>query len=53
LKVNTESGSVFAQLKFEFDRLYEEGATKRRMMSISFHDRIGGTPAMVHAMENL
>ena len=39
------------QLKFEFDRLYEEGATKRRMMSISFHDRIGGTPAMVHAME--
>lgn len=40
-----------AQLKFEFDRLYEEGATKRRMMSISFHDRIGGTPAMVHAME--
>ncbi|WP_160137850.1 polysaccharide deacetylase family protein [Chryseobacterium sp. c4a] len=39
------------QLKFEFDRLYEEGGTKRRMMSISFHDRIGGTPAMVHAME--
>ncbi|WP_076594711.1 polysaccharide deacetylase family protein [Chryseobacterium sp. RU33C] len=40
-----------AQLKFEFDRLYEEGASKRRMMSISFHDRIGGTPAMVNAME--
>ncbi|MCQ9633500.1 polysaccharide deacetylase family protein [Chryseobacterium sp. WG23] len=40
-----------AQLKFEFDRLYEEGASKRRMMSISFHDRIGGTPAMIHAME--
>lgn len=40
-----------AQLKFEFDRLYEEGASKRRMMSISFHDRIGGTPAMVYAME--
>ncbi|SMC35214.1 polysaccharide deacetylase family protein [Chryseobacterium sp. YR221] len=39
------------QLKFEFDRLYEEGASKRRMMSISFHDRIGGTPAMIHAME--
>ena len=31
--------------------MYEEGASKRRMMSISFHDRIGGTPAMVHAME--
>ncbi|MCQ9639317.1 polysaccharide deacetylase family protein [Chryseobacterium sp. WG14] len=40
-----------AQLKFEFNRLYEEGASKRRMMSISFHDRIGGTPAMIHAME--
>lgn len=40
-----------AQLKFEFDCLYEEGASKRRMMSISFHDRIGGTPAMIHAME--
>lgn len=40
-----------AQLKFEFDQLYAEGAHKRRMMSISFHDRIGGTPAMVKAME--
>jgi peptidoglycan/xylan/chitin deacetylase (PgdA/CDA1 family) len=40
-----------AQLKMEFDQLYEEGATKRRMMSISFHDRIGGTPAMVRAMD--
>lgn len=39
------------QLKMEFDQLYEEGATKRRMMSISFHDRIGGQPAMVKAME--
>lgn len=40
-----------SQLKHEFDQLYAEGATKRRMMSISFHDRIGGTPAMVNAME--
>lgn len=40
-----------AQLKMEFDQLYEEGATKRRMMSISFHDRIGGSPAMVKAMD--
>lgn len=40
-----------SQLKYEFDQLYVEGAIKRRMMSISFHDRIGGTPAMVHAME--
>ncbi len=40
-----------AQLKMEFDQLYEEGAFRRRMMSISFHDRIGGAPAMVRAMD--
>ncbi|MDX6191709.1 polysaccharide deacetylase family protein [Flavobacterium sp. Fl-318] len=39
------------QLKLEFDQLYKEGTTKRRMMSISFHDRIGGSPAVVNAME--
>ncbi len=38
-------------LKLEFDQLYSEGATRRRMMSISLHDRIGGTPAMVKAMD--
>jgi peptidoglycan/xylan/chitin deacetylase (PgdA/CDA1 family) len=40
-----------SQLKMEFDQLYAEGATKRRMMSIAFHDRIGGTPAVMNAME--
>jgi peptidoglycan/xylan/chitin deacetylase (PgdA/CDA1 family) len=40
-----------AQLKLEFDQLYAEGATKRRMMSVSLHDRIGGTPAMVNVMD--
>lgn len=40
-----------SQLKHEFDQLYAEAAGQRRMMSISFHDRIGGTPAMVKAME--
>lgn len=40
-----------SQLKSEFDQLYAESAARRRMMSISFHDRIGGTPAVVHAME--
>ena len=29
-------------LKDEFDQLYEEGATRRRMMVIGFHDRING-----------
>jgi len=41
-----------SQLKMEFDQLYEEGRTKRRMMSISLHDRIGGTPAVVKAMDD-
>lgn len=40
-----------AQLKLEFDQLYAEGSTKRRMMSISLHDRIGGTPAVVKVMD--
>ena len=30
------------QLKDEFDQLYQEGAARRRMMSISLHDRISG-----------
>jgi peptidoglycan/xylan/chitin deacetylase (PgdA/CDA1 family) len=40
-----------SQLKNEVDQLYAEGAKRRRMMSISLHDRIGGTPAMTRAMD--
>lgn len=40
-----------AQLKAEFDQLYAEGTTKRRMMSISLHDRIGGQPAIVKILD--
>lgn len=40
-----------SQLKREFDYLYQEGASKRRMMSISFHDRMGGTPAIANVTE--
>lgn len=40
-----------AQLKAEFDQLYAEGATQRRMMSISLHDRIGGTPSIVNVVD--
>jgi hypothetical protein len=40
-----------SQLKREFDYLYKEGASKRRMMSISFHDRMGGTPAIASITE--
>lgn len=39
------------QVKMEFDQLYQEAAIKRRQLSISFHDRIGGTPQMVNATE--
>ncbi|MDB6080661.1 MAG: polysaccharide deacetylase [Akkermansiaceae bacterium] len=45
------SGQFLEQLKHEFDQLYAEGATRRRQMSISTHDRIGGTPAMVRVMD--
>lgn len=38
------------QLKDEFDQLYEEAGTRRRMMSISTHDRIGGTPQIVRVL---
>jgi len=39
------------QLKAEFDQLYMEGADKRRMMSVSLHDRIGGSPAIVKVVD--
>lgn len=48
---NFSADRFLAQLKLEFDQLYSEGAKKRRMMSVSLHDRIGGTPAMVRAMD--
>jgi peptidoglycan/xylan/chitin deacetylase (PgdA/CDA1 family) len=39
------------QIKLDFDQLYEEGSSKRRMMSISAHDRISGSPAMVRVWD--
>ncbi len=48
------SADQFAQqVRAEFDQLYKEGATRRRQMSISFHDRIGGTPQMVKVTYDL
>ena len=41
------------QVKMEFDQLYAEGEYRRRQMSVSFHDRIGGTPQMVSAAREL
>ncbi|MBC9913013.1 polysaccharide deacetylase family protein [Chitinophaga varians] len=46
---NFSAGQFVEQVKMEFDQLYLESAQRRRQMSISFHDRIGGTPQMVKA----
>ncbi|MEN2425207.1 polysaccharide deacetylase family protein [Chromobacterium vaccinii] len=43
--------AYLADLKAEFDLLYQEAGHRRRMMSISTHDRISGTPARVKALE--
>ncbi len=47
---NTEAYA--ADLKREFDVLYEEGAHRRRMMSVSAHDRIAGRPARMRVLED-
>jgi len=47
------TGAAYTQeLKDEFDVLYEEGKTRRRMMSLSAHDRLAGSPARVKALDN-
>jgi len=48
---NWSPDQYLAQLKAEFDQLYAEGANKRRMMSVSLHDRIGGAPSIVHVVD--
>ncbi|HEY4417713.1 MAG TPA: polysaccharide deacetylase family protein [Verrucomicrobiae bacterium] len=39
-------------LKDDFDVLYNEAATRRRLMSLSTHDRISGTPGRVKVIED-
>ena len=50
---NFSTEQFVSQVKMEFDQLYEEAENNRRQMSISFHDRIGGTPQMVQATKEL
>jgi peptidoglycan/xylan/chitin deacetylase (PgdA/CDA1 family) len=38
-------------LKAEFDALYAEAGTRRRMMSVSAHDRIAGRPSRANVLE--
>ena len=40
-----------SELKYQFDQLYAEAATRRRMMSVSAHDRITGRPARTRVLE--
>ena len=45
------TAAAFGQeLRDEFDQLYAEAAVRRRMMSVSLHDRIGGTPARIKVL---
>ncbi|MCP3098302.1 hypothetical protein LZ198_05345 [Myxococcus sp. K15C18031901] len=39
------------ELRLEFDALDAEAATRRRMMSISVHDRIAGRPGRARVLE--
>ena len=48
---NFSADAFYKTLKYEFDQLYSEGELRRRQMSISIHDRIGGTPAVVRALD--
>lgn len=50
---NFSVDQFYHQVKMEFDQLYVESEFKRRQMSISFHDRIGGTPQMVKAAHEI
>lgn len=46
-----DTAGFAADLKYEFDALYEEAATRRRLMSVSVHDRIGGRPGRARVLE--
>ncbi|TWR24977.1 polysaccharide deacetylase family protein [Mucilaginibacter achroorhodeus] len=50
---NFSPDQYLTQIKMEFDQLYEEAATRRRMLSVTFHDRVSGTPQMVRAATEL
>lgn len=50
---NFSADQFLNQVKMEFDQLYAESEFRRRQLSVSFHDRIGGTPQMVQAAKEL
>ncbi|WP_442964695.1 polysaccharide deacetylase family protein [Pseudomonas sp. GCEP-101] len=48
---NYSPQQFLAQIRGEFDQLYEEAGNRRRMMSLSAHDRISGTPQMARVWD--
>ncbi|MEA1649775.1 polysaccharide deacetylase family protein [Nitrospirillum sp. BR 11164] len=48
---NYTPNQFLEQVTLDFDQLYEEAGHRRRMMSISAHDRISGTPQMVRVWD--
>lgn len=50
---NYSPDQFMTQVKMEFDQLYEESATRRRQLSLTFHDRVSGTPQLVKAATEL
>ena len=48
---NFSTQDYAGDLKREFDMLYTESAKRRRMMSVSAHDRIAGRPARTQVLE--
>jgi peptidoglycan/xylan/chitin deacetylase (PgdA/CDA1 family) len=48
---NYSPSKFIEQIKMDFDQLYDEAAHRRRMMSVSAHDRISGSPQMVRAWD--
>lgn len=50
---NFSADQFLSQVKMEFDQLYAESEFRRRQMSVSFHDRIGGSPQLVKAAAEL
>ncbi|CDG81623.1 polysaccharide deacetylase family protein [Janthinobacterium agaricidamnosum] len=49
---NYSPSQFLEQITFDFDQLYEEAGTRRRMMSVSAHDRISGAPHMVKVWDS-
>jgi len=48
---NYSPAKFLEQINLDFDQLYQEAGRRRRMMSVSAHDRISGTPQMVRVWD--